>query len=70
MPNSRRRPHPKGTKWAPAGVRYWVDRMELDVGSDVEGDHRREKIDQELDKWLEEIGDKKPHELNWNASLR
>ena len=44
--------------------------MELDVGSDVEGDHRREKIDQELDKWLEEIGDKKPHELNWNASLR
>jgi len=53
-----------------AGVRYWVDRMELDVSADVEKDHRREIIDQELDKWLEETAGMKPRELNWNASSR
>lgn len=53
-----------------AGVRYWVDRMELDISGDTEGDHRRDQLDAELDKWLDEIHGRKSTADRWNCSNR
>lgn len=53
-----------------SGVRYWVDRMELDVSGDVEQDHRRELLDAELDKWLEEVQGVSQGNPSWNRSAR
>jgi len=53
-----------------AGVRYWVDRMELDVSSDVEKDFRRELLDAELDNWLDEIHGRSASNPVWNGSHR
>ena len=53
-----------------AGIRYWVDRMELDVSGDVEKDHRRERLDEELDAWLDEIHGRSSGNIAWNQSMR
>lgn len=53
-----------------AGVRYWVDRMELDVSGDVEKDYRRERLDEELDSWLDEIHGRQASNPAWNRSYR
>lgn len=53
-----------------AGVRYWVDRMDLDISGDVEKDHRQEKLNAELDEWLEEVNAASGGNPGWNRSPR
>lgn len=48
-----------------AGVRYWVDRMDLDQETSEE-DHRRELFDKELDRFMEEAGRPGRNNYNWN----
>jgi len=48
-----------------AGVRYWVDRMDLDQETSEE-DHRRELFDKELDRFMEEAGRPGRKNYSWN----